>query len=214
MKPLLLIAVATLAVGCATSKTEPLEEKVLEVKEEVKTEESITETKPKLEGVNLEEGEEREGIWYLKDSETPYSGKVYALHPNGQKMGEGNYKDGKLNGISLQWNSLGQKIREVNFKDGNADGLAVSWHKNGQKDYEANFKDGKQNGLFIAWYENGQKNMEVNYKNGKRDGLLVVWHENGQKMGEGSYKDGKEVSSKYWNSKGEPVDSRKEAEAE
>ena len=214
MKSLLLIAITILAVGCATSKTKPVEEKVLEVKEEVKTEESITETKPKLEGINLEEGEEREGIWYLKDSETPYSGKVYAWHPNGQKMGEGNYKDGKLNGISLQWNSNGQKIREVNFKDGNTDGLAVSWHENGQKVFESNWKDGKQNGLFIAWYENGQKNMETNWKDGKKEGLAVVWNENGLKVFESNWKDGKKVSSKYWNSKGEPVDSFEEAEKE
>ena len=35
---------------------------------------------------------------------------------------------------------------------------------------------------------------------------------NGQKGQEENYKDGKEISKKYWNSKGEPVDSREEAE--
>ena len=95
-----------------------------------------------LEGVNAEELEERESIWYLKDSETPYSGKVYALHPNGQK------------------------------------------------DYE------------------------INYKDGKRDGPSVIWHKNGQKKGEANFKDGILISEKFWNSKGESVDSREEAEAE
>ena len=33
------------------------------------------------------------------------------------------------------------------------------------------------------------------------------------KAGESNWKDGKKVSAKYWNSKGEPVYSRKEAEA-
>ena len=39
------------------------------------------------------------------------------------------------------------------------------------------------------------------------------WHENGLKAGESNWRDGKKVSAKYWNSKGEPVDSREEAEA-
>ena len=125
--------------------------------------------------VNVEELEERESIWYLKDSETPYSGKVYALHPNGQKKKEGNFKEGKT------------------------DGLLVRWHKNGQKETEGNYKDGKADGLFVEWYENGQKLMKGNFKDSKPEGLVVHWHGNGQKMAEVNFKDGKlvEGSDKY-----------------
>ena len=47
MKPLLLIAITILAVGCgekneSTADTKPVEEKVVEVKKEAKTEESVT----------------------------------------------------------------------------------------------------------------------------------------------------------------------------
>ena len=125
-----------------SEETKPVEEKVLEVKEEVKPEEPVAETKPELEGVNLDKLEEREGIVYLKGSDTPYTGKATSL------------------------------------------------------------------------YENGQKTAEANLKDGKRDGLMVLWHENGQKALEQKYKDGEEISAKYWNSKGEPVDSLEEAEAE
>ena len=169
MKSLLLIAITILAVGRggkneSTTETKPVEEKVLEVKEEVKPEEPDAETKPELEGVNEEEIEEREGIAYLKGSDTPYTGKAYGLHENGQKLGEGGYKDGK------------------------ADGLFAEWYKNGQKGSEGSWKDGKPDGLLVAWHENGQKRHEVNFKN-----------------------DGELVSAKYWNSKGEPVDSEEEA---
>ena len=76
MKDLLLIAVTILAVGCgakdeSTTETKPVEEKVVDVKEEVKTEEPVAETKPKLEGVNEDELEFREDIAYLKGSDTP-----------------------------------------------------------------------------------------------------------------------------------------------
>ena len=103
--------------------------------------EVTAETKPKTEGVNENEVEYREGIYHLKGSDTPYTGKFYGLYENGQKSVEVNFKGGKQNGLQLKW------------------------HENGQKFYEANFK----NGEFV------------------------------------------EGSEKYWNSKGEPVDSQKEA---
>ena len=64
------------------------------------------------------------------------------------------------------------------------------------------------------WHENGQKAVEANYKDGKEEGLETQWHENGQKLAEQNWKDGEKISAKYWNSKGEPVDSKEEAEPE
>jgi antitoxin component YwqK of YwqJK toxin-antitoxin module len=63
----------------------------------------------------------------------------------------------------------------------------------------------------VFWYENGQKASEGTYKDGKFNGLETMWHENGQKKSEVSWKDNVEGSAKYWNSKGEPVDSFEEA---
>ncbi len=147
----------------------------------------------KHEGVNWEEleisGDISNEIAYHKGS--PYTGKSYKLHPNGQRYTETNYKDGKRD-RSIYFNENGQKAIETSFKDGKANGLQTKWHENGQKREEINYKDGKWDGLWVVWYKNGQKKLEENYKNGK----LV------------------EGSAKYWNSKGEPVDSEEEAEAE
>ena len=158
--------------------------------------EPVAEVKPELEGVNRDELEFREDIVYLKGSDTPYTGKYFRLYKNGQK--------------------LGQKLQEGNFKDGKWDGLETWWYENGQKESEVTYKDGKLDGLTTGWYENGEKKAEKNYKNGKWDGLAVQWYKNGQKRFEGNYKDGNIVdgSLKYWNRKGEPVDSFEEAEAE
>jgi len=38
-----------------------------------------------------------------------------------------------------------------------------------------------------------------------------MWHENGQKAAEGILKDAEFVSGKYWNSKGEEVETQEEA---
>ena len=102
--------------------------------------ESVGKVQPELEGVNLEELEVREGIYYFKDA--PYTGKVFMLWPNGQKMLETNYKDGKRDGLYLFWYTNGQKQQEVNYKNGEMDGLQLFWHDNGQKQREANYKDG------------------------------------------------------------------------
>ena len=79
------------------------------------------------------------------------------------------------------------------------------------KDSDALYK-----GKDSVFYDNGQKKFEVNYKDGKAEGLNVEWYENGKKRMETNWKEGKlvEGSEKFWNSKGEEVDSLEEAEAE
>ena len=57
----------------------PVEEKELEVKEEVKPKKLDAETKSKLEGVNKKELELRESIWFLIGSDTPFTGKAFTL---------------------------------------------------------------------------------------------------------------------------------------
>ena len=95
-------------------------------------------------------------------------------------------------------------------------GKSIKYYENGKKESEYNYKDGKEDGLVVNWHDNGEKWQEINYKDGTQDGLYVSWHKNGQKKQERNFKDGEEVegSRKYWNSKGEPVDTIEEAEAE
>ena len=92
----------------------PLEKKVLKVKEDAKPEESVAENKPKLEGVNWDELDERgefpNFIYFIKGSDTLYTGKTYELNRNGQKFIEGNYKDGKHNGLMKLYREDGSEM--------------------------------------------------------------------------------------------------------
>ena len=144
----------------------------------------------KSDGVNGDELEMRNDITYLRGADTPFTGKYFILDKNGKRE------------------------LEVNLKDGMQDGLTTDWHLNGQKKSEGNWKNGQQEGLATWWYENGQKEEVQNWKNGKAEGLVTSWHENGQKANEGIFKDGEVVegSEKFWNKKGEGVDSLEEAE--
>ena len=84
------------------------------------------------------------------------------------------------------------------------------WREDGQKKSEENLKNGKLDGLAVNWHKNGQKDMEGNYKDGEMEGLHVLWFSNGQKWSEENYNKGELISEKYWNRKGEPVDSQEE----
>ena len=76
---------------------------------------------------------ERDGVFYTKDTNKPYSGQVFSLYDDGEKKREGNLKDGKL------------------------DGLWTYWYENGQKKWEGTFKDGKS--IFVKHSEESIKNM-------------------------------------------------------
>ena len=84
-------------------------------------------------------------------------------------------------------------------------------YDSGQLHELVRFKNGELDGIATKWHENGQKKGEATFKDGKKVGLLTTWHENGQKSAEKTYKDGKRVSAKYWNSKGEEVETARES---
>ena len=82
MKHLLLMAFAILTIGCGEKDSD---------------------------GVNVDELEAREGVTYLKNSDSPYTGKVFEFHYNGQNRTEINYKDGTVIS-SKYWNSKGEEV--------------------------------------------------------------------------------------------------------
>ena len=77
------------------------------------------------------------------------------------------------------------------------------------------FKNGMPNGVYKNFHGNGQKSSEeiLDGKKGVKNGLSISWSESGKIISVKNYKDGEVVkgSEKFWNSKGEPVNSRKEA---
>ena len=97
--------------------------------------------------IRSDQAERREdGLTYEINAETPYTGLVKGVYPNGQKSSEANFVKGKL------------------------EGLYTEWYRNGQKQAEANYANGQQEGLRTEWYRNGQKQAEANYANGQREG--------------------------------------------
>ena len=130
------------------------------------------------EPINIETLVERDGVYYTKDTNKPYTGDVFELYKDGGRKYTGSLKGGKK------------------------DGICTWWYKYGRKDEERTYKDGRLDGLRTVWFEYGQKRFEETYKDGELDGLVTMWYENGQKWIEFTYKDGKEISRKFWDKNG------------
>ena len=92
-------------------------------------------------------------------------------------------------------------------------GTIILKHKNEKVSGRTSYQNGILNGPCSTWYDNGQKESEVNFKNGKFEGFYFKWHRNGQRFSESCFVSGELIkgSEKYWNTKGEPVNSITEA---
>jgi antitoxin component YwqK of YwqJK toxin-antitoxin module len=76
--------------------------------------------------------EESDGLTYIPNETTPFTGTVETKFPNGQKKTEAIYVDGKLNGLKTIWFESGQKQSELNYKEGKLNGLLTAWFENGK----------------------------------------------------------------------------------
>jgi len=61
---------------------------------------------------------ERDGIYYTRDTNKPYSGLGFSLYDDGKKKEEGTYKNGKKDGKWTEWHANGQIKEETTYKDG------------------------------------------------------------------------------------------------
>ncbi len=90
----------------------------------------------------VSELQDRDGIKYEINSNTPFNGRVVVNYSNGQKAYKGSFKDGKHEGTHYQWHTNGQLTEETNYKDGKLDGLYARWFESGGKKANRSYKNG------------------------------------------------------------------------
>ena len=59
-----------------------------------------------------------EGKLYELNSDKPFSGMIFNTYPSGLREYEGEYKNGKPNGLLTYWYNNGNKMREGKLKNG------------------------------------------------------------------------------------------------
>jgi len=87
--------------------------------------------------------EDRDGLFYEKFMDVPFTGQYLSCYENGQLKVKSNYKDGKYDGEFLRYYESGQLSEKGNFKDGKPEGEQLSYHGNGKLKKTEIYKDGK-----------------------------------------------------------------------
>ena len=103
------------------------------------------------------------------------TGHLKSLHFNGKTEGEGEYKNGNLDG---------------NFK---------YYYPNGKLEIDQNYYKGKKDGKYQTFYENGKVKSEGQYTDGEMTGTWIWYNENGSLLKKGTYdEDGNEQGEWTW----------------
>ncbi len=138
--------------------------------------------------------------------------KFYTWHSNGNRRSETIYKNGFINGNTLEWNRAGQIKRESLYKD---DLLIrqVEYLRNtrvekiyrmGELFISREYKDGilvtqmifddKGKLINVVYrYPDGQISDEREYKDGKKNGWWTYWDKNGRLVNRTFFKDDQSV---------------------
>lgn len=136
--------------------------------------------------------EQREGLYYEKGSDAPYSGQV---ENPGQMIGQ--VEDGLRVGAWKAWHANGQLNWVFEHEDGQLAHRTI-WHANGAKRMEGRFVDGKPDGIHPRWDEAGQKVSEEAYRAGTRDGPRRLWDPKGHLLQETKYEEGQRHGPSTW----------------
>ncbi len=104
------------------------------------------------------------------------------------------YKDGKKDGLFLEFDKQASLLKKMEYKDGELNGSCYEWFKGGRLSRSCVYQNGLLHGPLVKCYDKGPIQEEANYKNGVRDGL-TVWYNHaekaqGAKYAADNYKDG------------------------
>lgn len=117
---------------------------------------------------------------FYRDPENlePYEGWVKGMHKNGKLRILVEVKEGKADGLWMEWDLEGRKAKLQHMERGKKEGLLTRWHENGKKSYELNYANGKMQGVETTWWSNGQKHTEK-VMDGWKQGLTIFYNLDG-----------------------------------
>jgi antitoxin component YwqK of YwqJK toxin-antitoxin module len=123
---------------------------------------------------------------------------------NGKKSSEGNYTNGKREGLWTSWepwSPIGIKDSEGNYSNGKRDGVWKEFSHIGPNSsistyVETIWENGNLfEGFLRSWHENGALKEEGNYTQGKKNGDWETWGPDGNKLAQEKWSRGYLVSS-------------------
>jgi antitoxin component YwqK of YwqJK toxin-antitoxin module len=132
-------------------------------------------------------------------SATPYS--QTSIVPS-QLVSRGGIKlfEGKpYTGVVLDRFADGSKKMRYSLRDGKVDGVWVEWYQNGPIRFYSEWRDGRGDGPFVYFHETGEVSERVRAIGDVWDGISEGWDRDGAKMFESLYRDGKPVTKRRYD---------------
>lgn len=154
--------------------------------------------------LDIDQLDDKRGLYFEKDAESPYTGKGVSFYPNGEKELEINFLNGLPHGSWSTYGKNGEILRKFVYKNGQLI-IFATFYNNGEPLLYGEYKNGKTHGKNIAWWPNGTKKFDVDFQNDKKHGREFRWHSNGQLALEAEYKKGKQIKAIYWDKEGNVV---------
>lgn len=163
------------------------------------------------EGISFDDLVRREGIYYKKFTDVPFTGELTegldrghykngkregswtGFHDNGQLRFKGDYKKDKREGSWVSYWDSGQISEKGDYKNGRQVGLWTSYLFQGEFWKEGSYKSGKSHGPWVYYWSNGQLDIAGSFNNGKMEGSWVGFNRDGtvNEKYTGTFKDGK-----------------------
>ena len=121
----------------------------------------------------------------------PFSGTVIGLYEGGDTASVSSYYLGKENGWSYKWYPDGTKMEERYYENGKKEGTHRAWYEDGSPRFVYNFVNGEYNGSVQEWYPNGQMYKNFYYEKGYETGMQTAWETNGKLLANYEVKNGR-----------------------
>jgi len=141
--------------------------------------------------VNITELERVEGLWTKKGKSKPYSGEFKETFEDGSTKGTGDFINGQLEGLRVQYHPNGKKRTEKEYKGAYPHGKAVEFYENGVLKQEGFYKNNKEIGTWAMYYKNRNKKAILTFDLGIQSGPYYEYNEQGQLTKQYYFKNGK-----------------------
>ncbi len=138
----------------------------------------------------------------VKQSFDPKTGKLTHEYTQLVFVDRRPVKDGK----EVKYSPTGEKVVEGEWKQGKRFGAWRFYYENGKPKSESYYGDARTPTTMTFWHDNGQVSMQGPAINGSRQGTWRVWRKNGLLAEEGPYVGSvREGAWKVWSEDGKAV---------
>ena len=119
-----------------------------------------------------------------------YTGVISERYVNGSPSLWKTLKNGKANGLWLEWYPNGTLRYRAHWKEGKGNGKWEYFYPNGNLRSESFYIDDIAQGFLKAYHANGQLKTDVVFIDGKKDGVALTYDVNGMLLSRKRYMNG------------------------